>query len=689
MLAAIAFGTGVVYLAVKDYRVRRRKLHLALFLQSEKSARPGRDGFWQHQMASRRLMGTRQQQFNAMLTRHDIHDISEADRRLNRVLGIAFASLGFAIAGAWLYPPLALLSVPGYIYASIPLHTSTLHLLREGRVGVDTLMSITSIGAILTGYFVLANINAVFNRLCAKLLSNIQDTSRKNLIDVFRQQPRSAWILVDGIEVETPLERLQASDTVVVRAGDLIPADGTITDGVALIDQRLLTGEAQPVEKEAGDDVFASTVVLAGRVSFQVHQTGASTTAAHIGHILNHTTDFKSTVDLRAETLADRTVLPTLVLAGIALSVIGPVGAVAVAAAHFHYRMRIVSPIGTWNFLNLAAKDGILIKDARTLDLLSQVDTIVFDKTGTLTTEELHLERIYRYDPRYEETTLLTYTAAAEHRQAHPIAKAIRDAAVARQLSLPRVDEAEYKVGYGLVVTLDATVVHVGSMRFMDLVGIPVAPQQRATWRSCHEQGHSLVMIAIDEQLAGAIELRQTIRPEAQAIMRQLRQQTHIQSIYVISGDHDLPTQRLSESLGIDHYVANMLPEEKAALIGQLQKEGHVVCYVGDGINDAIALKKSHVSIALRGISTVASDAAQVILMDESLNQLIKLFNISKDFTYSINIIFAAIIIPTIISTAGIFFWGFGLVNVFLLKWIGYLIAIATAMAPVLQRETE
>ncbi len=604
-------------------------------------------------------------------------------------ISVALASTGFAIGGAWFYPPLVVLSLPGCIYASLPLHRHALQMLREGRIGVDTLLSITAIGALLTGHFVLANVNTVVIRFCTKLLSKIQDTSRKSMIDVFRQQARTVWVLVDGHEVEMPFERLQAGDLIVVRAGDIIPADGTIISGIASIDQRLLTGEAQPVEKEIGDEVFASTWVLSGQLSFQVQQTGKTTTAAQIGHLLNRITDAKSTVELRAETLADRTVLPTFALAVLALSVIGPLGALAVITAHFHYQMRLFTPIGTWNFLNLAAKAGILVKDARTLDLLHQVDTIVFDKTGTLTTEQLHFGCIDLYDQRYDETAILTYAAAAENRQPHPIANAIRDEAEARQLDLPEVNKTEYKAGYGLIGTLDGAVVHVGSIRFMEMAGIAIAPEARETWRSWHDQGHSVAIVAINARLAGAIELRPTLRREAQETIHRLRQQPNIQSIYVVSGNHEMPTKRLSETLGADHYLANMLSEDKAALIQQRQKEGHFVCYVGDGINDSIALRASHVSIALSNVSTVARDTAQVILMDESLERLVQLFNIAEEFRSSINTIFAAILVPSIVSTAGVFFWNFNLVSVFLLKWMGDLIAIANAMSPVMREEGE
>jgi len=264
----------------------------------------------------------------------------------------------------------------------------------------------------------------------------------------------------------------------------------------------------------------------------------------------------------------------------------------------------------------MASEQSILIKDGRALELLSQVDTVVFDKTGTLTQEQPHVGKIYTLQD-YQENDLLKYAAAAEYKQKHPVAKAIIQAAHERELNLPEIDEAKYEIGYGIKVTISNQLIRVGSVRFMEMEEIAIPKKIRKILSSCHEFGYSLVMVAIDNQLAGAIELHATIRPEAKSIIKGLRQRN--MSLYIISGDNEKPTQRLAEELGIDNYFADTLPENKATLIQQLIDAGKVVCFVGDGINDSIALKKAHVSISLKGASTVATDTAQIVLMDASL----------------------------------------------------------------------
>lgn len=630
----------------------------------------------------------RRQQLREIATDADAQRVSAAEQEANRNLVIAVGAVGAALSGIVLYPPLALLSAPAIFYTMAPVFKKTYKMLKKGQVGVDTLSAITITGCLLLQYFTVGStLNVVY---CAsrKLLLKVQDDSRKNLIDVFRQQPRTVWVLVAGSEVEMPFEQLKVGDIVVVDAGMTVPADGTIVEGIASIDQHILTGEAQPAEKSVGDEVFASTVVLSGRICFKVEQAGRETIAAKIGEMLNNTADFKTHTQLQAEQMADKTAVPTLVIGALSIPVVGAYGALAILNAHFKYRLGIVAPIGILNFLNMASQHGVLIKDGRTLDLLNQVDTIVFDKTGTLTKEVPHVGAVYTADG-HDEETVLTLAAAAEHRQTHPIARAIQQAAKDRQLPLPAIDEAEYKMGYGLTVHIGEQLVQVGSARFMEMAGIDVPAMFTAVKDRCHEQGHSLVMVAVDRQLAGAIELRPTLRPEIKSVIAQLRQRPNIQSMYIISGDHETPTRRLAHELGIDHYFAETLPENKADLIGELQRQGKFVCYVGDGINDSIALKKSQVSVSLRGASTAATDTAQVVLMDASLHQLPFLFDLAAQFDTNMRTGFMCLLVPTVIGIGGVFLFQFGLIHTMVLTTVGLTAGVVNAMKPWIQHKQE
>jgi Cu2+-exporting ATPase len=218
----------------------------------------------------------------------------------------------------------------------------------------------------------------------------------------------------------------------------------------------------------------------------------------------------------------------------------------------------------------------------------------------------------------------------------------------------------------------------------MEMEGIPIPPEISILQEEGMEQGHSLVFIALNDQLAGAIELYPTIRPEAKQVIAQLKQREL--SMYIISGDHEQPTRKLAQKLGIENYFADTLPEDKANLIAQLQQEGKVVCFVGDGINDSIALKKSQVSISLRGASTIATDTASIILMDSHLNQLDHLFGIAESFNANMKNNLNLSIVPGFMCLGGVFFLNFGIVTTILLYDASLLVGVWNAMSPSLKK---
>ena len=693
MLAEIVLTGGSIY-ALSVYRKQSKKKQISEFLYSESESLNGHHLNGTRNSLTRLrnklpsvISQTREQQLNEVLDRRE-RTKGPMEKQVDKTIKIGLVSGAFALAGSLLYKPLGLLSIPGLIWAGLPIYGSAWRLLKQGKVSVATIITIVVIGCILKGYFLVGALAILLNNVSRKLLIKLTDDSKDRLIDVFRQHPDTVWVSLNGLEVETPFEQIEAGQIVVVNAGEVIPVDGMITEGTSSVDQQILTGESQPVERGVGDQVFASTIVLAGRICIAVEKAGEETTVAKIGDILNRTTEYKAKAQLRAETLADKTVMPTLIAGAIALPIIGTTGALAVIYAHFKNKMSVIAPISVMNYLNITSQHSILIKDGRTLDLLNEVDTIVFDKTGTLTEEQPHVRTIHRC-ANCEEDEVLAYAAAAEGRQTHPIAKAILEEAESRRLTITTIDEADYKIGYGLTVAINGTLIHVGSSRFMEMMEIEMPPKMVQTQMLCHEQGHSLVMVARDNQMIGAIELSPTIRPEAKQVINELRHRSKIKHMYIISGDHETPTKMLAEELGIEHYFAETLPENKADIIEQLKEEGKFVCYIGDGINDAIALKTSQVSISLRGASTVATDTAQIVLMDGKLHQLGLLFDFAGDFHTNTNVTFAAVVLPMIIGIGGAFFLNFGIAAAIVLNLVGWIGGVSNAMIPLLKFESK
>ncbi|EDN68698.1 P-type ATPase [Beggiatoa sp. PS] len=554
--------------------------------------------------------------------------------------------------------------------------------IKNRRITTYLLDCVIYIGFIVSHHIFLASLFTLTNLLALKLQQQTENNSHQQLTNVFGQQPRSVWMIRDDLEVEVPLETIQKGDIVVVNAGENIPVDGTVTEGLATVDQHLLTGESQPVEKQQGDNVFAATLVLAGRILIKVENAGKETVTAKIGNLLEKTQDFKETLRLRGQQIADSFVGPTLLGSGLFLPLLGPNAALTILFSALGYNMKLLGPMSVLNFLHIMAKNGILIKDGRSLEMLQQVDTLVFDKTGTLTLEQPQLCQIYPIEPLDEET-LLIYAAAAEYRQTHPIAKAILAASEQRKLTLPMIEDAAYQVGYGIQVQIKDTIIRVGSVRFMQQQNITLSKEIQNLKTISDAQGHSLVYVAVNDKLGGVLELQPSIRPEVPKIINYFKERGI--SLYIISGDHEQPTRQLANELGIEHYFAETLPENKADLIAELRAKGKFVCFVGDGINDAIALKQANVSISLRGASTAATDTAQIILMDGNLNKLQPLFEIAQAFEANMRTNYWLTIIPGVICLGGVFFFHFGIVAGFITYYTGKIVGLGNTMLPLLK----
>jgi heavy metal translocating P-type ATPase len=615
---------------------------------------------------------------------YQIKEERQAYQEINHYLIISTTSLVLTTLGALVYSPLTLVSIPLLIYASGYIFSQAYEAITtEHKVSAALIDSILLIGLMTTGYYFATALLYTFYYYSRKLLGKTEDHSRKHLINIFGKQPRSVWIVSNGVELKIPFSQLKINDIVVINAGETIPIDGVIYSGVANIDQHILTGESQPIEKGVDETVFAGTVVLEGQIQIQVEKTGQETAAAQIGKILDKTADFKASMQSYGEKIIDKGALPTLAVSAVTLPILGVRSALSILTASFGYQMRITAPLSMLNFLTIASQNGILIKDGRSLELLSQVDTVVFDKTGTLTEEQPYVGKIYCC-ANVEESELLVYAATAEYKQTHPIALAILAEVKQRGLNVVAVTQAKYEVGYGIKVSVDENVIRVGSVRFMEMESINIPLEISILQEKGIEQGHSLVFVALNNQLVGAIELYPTIRPEAKQIIARLKQRGL--SMYIISGDHEQPTRKLAQKLGIENYFAETLPEDKANLIAKLQKEGKVVCFVGDGINDSIALKKSQVSISLRGASTVATDTASIILMDSHLNQLDHLFAIAESFNANMKNNLNLSIVPGFICLGGVFFLNFGIVTTILLYDASLLVGVWNAMSPSLKK---
>lgn len=622
----------------------------------------------------------RQQQLN---TDTDLSEIMQKEQQdVNRNLLISVGAVTTALLGG---PLFTALSAMGVLYLSRDVFRFIWRDFKAGRfLSMFLLGAIMVVGMIASGHLILAALAGFIGGLFVKIIEKTENNSKKQLINVFGGHPSRVWLEKDGMEIQVDFNRIQVGDIVVVNAGEIIPVDGLIQEGLATIDQHILTGESQPVEKAAGDKVFAATLLLSGRIRIRVEMAGEDTVAAQIGQVLNKTQNYKDQLVARGKEISDKFLPIELGISAITWPLLGSGAALTVLWSALGANMISLGPLSVLSYLQILSRRGILVKDGRVLESLRQVDTVVFDKTGTLTLEQPTVGQIHCLGD-WDENTLLGYAAAAEYRQPHPIAKAIVEQAAGKNLQLPDLDEASYEVGYGIKVMIDGQRIRVGSGRFMSREGIELPEVAQDIQAQAEKESFSLIYVAINQQLGGILEMHPNIRPEAIEIIQHLKKRG--MKLYIISGDHEHPTRRMAETLGIDHYFAEVLPENKAKLVKQLGEEGRFVCFIGDGINDAIALKSAQVSISLKGASTAATDTAQIIFMDGTLNHLEQLFHLADEFENTMHTNFLSTIVPGVICIGGVYFLHFGIAMGMGLYYVGSAAGLFNTLLPLVKHQ--
>ena len=601
-------------------------------------------------------------------------------RRVNRLLVLSLISLALISIDRATSFPLTYVALPILVYVFYVMSTKYVRTaVKNKNVPLALLDILGNGGPLVTGNFFASAFLSSSYYAAQKLMLWTEDHSRKDLVSIFGEQPQFVTVLRDGEEVQVPFDSVLAGENIVVHAGSMIPVDGHIIEGVGRIDERSLTGEFQPAEKGPGDQTFAGTVALSGRLTIEIERAGKDSVAAQIAEALNATADYKSGLQTRGEMIMNRGAIPTLALSALALVVVGVQGALAIFFAAFGYHMRFAAPISVLIYLRLASRNGIMVKDGRSLEQLSSVDTVVFDKTGTLTEDQPVVADINVFGDMNQDG-VIALAAAAEMRQSHPIALAIVAEAKDRCLSVPESEDTAYEVGAGLIVKIDGQDTLVGSRRLMSMNGIDLSQQALDLDQACSDRGTSLVYVATAGTLVGAIELRPAIRAEVRALSDYLGS-LGIRRV-IISGDREAPTRQLANSLDFEGYHAETLPEDKAGLISKLQKEGRSVCYIGDGINDSIALKQANVSVSLNGASAVATDVAGAILMDGTLRKVSKLLDLSRSLDRNLKTTTVLSFTPGVICVAGVFFYNISLVTAILIYNAGLAVSTGSAILP-------
>ncbi len=500
---------------------------------------------------------------------------------------------------------------------------------REKRLNIDTLDTIAITASIGQGLFVTGGLITWLIRLGDWIRDLTARGSKHAIADLMEFQSRSAWLLVDGSVVSVPAARVVAGDLIVVYPGEMIPVDGEVVDGDAMIDQKTITGEGLPVSRGKGEAVFAATALREGQITVRASRVGVDTVAGQIAKLVDSAPIGDTRMQNHAERFADRLVVPTLGLAaGTAALTFDYQRFLSLVIIDYGTGIRVAAPTSVLASMTYAARSGIIVKSGGYMERLAQVDTIVFDKTGTLTQGLPEIIDIRTYQNHLSADHLLGLAVGAESRLQHPVAEALRAHARDRGITVPLSDAPEYKVGLGVQGQINGNYVHLGSERFLRGSGIRVeqAVRDRAM---LDESGYSCLYMAVDGKLAALIPYADKIRPESRDVVRRLHEMG-IRNTVMLTGDNATVANAVGARIGLTRQFADMMPAGKAEVIAQLQREGNIVAMVGDGINDSVALTYSDVGIAMRHGPEVTHESAHVVLMEDSLWKLVQAIEVSR-----------------------------------------------------------
>jgi heavy metal translocating P-type ATPase len=500
---------------------------------------------------------------------------------------------------------------------------------RESRLNVDFLDTLAITASLLQGNPMAGAIVTWLIKLGDWIRDLTAAGSRRAISELLEFQAKNAWVLRDGVVTTIPAGELSVGDKVVVYPGEIIPIDGEIIDGQAMIDQKTITGEGLPVTRAKGEPVFAATVIRDGQLTVRAIRVGTATTAGQIAHLVESAPIGDTRMQNHAEKLADRLVVPTLALATGTAALSGDFNRfLSLVIVDYGTGIRVAAPTAVMASMTHAARVGIIIKSGAHMERLSEVDTVIFDKTGTLTHGSPVIVDVVNYANHITSWHLLGLAAAAETRLKHPVAEALRVKAYELGANIPPCEETKYRIGLGVEGQVNGYYLHVGNERFMrqSAINIRAAEADRG---ALDEQGYSCVYVAVDGALAGLMPYTDKIRPESRTVIRRLHE-IGIKNSVMLTGDNAVVARAVGKRLGLSRQFAEMLPADKAAVIQDFQRNGNVVAMVGDGINDSPALSFADVGIAMKHGAEVARESADVVLMEDSLWKLVKAVEISR-----------------------------------------------------------
>ena len=453
--------------------------------------------------------------------------------------------------------------------------------------------------------------------------------------------PKTAVVLRGGVEQTIPAEQVAAGDIVVIRPGEGIPVDGVVTEGHGYVDQAAITGESIPVEKGPGDSVISATINKNGTFQFRASKVGEDTTLSQIIRLVDEASNSKAPIARLADKVSG-VFVPVVIAIAIVTAVVWLIAgmgfefalsnAISVLVISCPCALGLATPVAIMVGTGKAAEMGILIKSAESLENLHNVDTIVLDKTGTITSGHPAVTDILPMDRSLTAEQFLAEAASAEFGSEHPLAQAVVERARQLGLSLPKAEAFEAVAGRGIHARVQGREYLAGNLAFLEENHLPATAEERSAARAAADQlareGKTPLLFLRDGKLLGVIAVADTIRETSRAAIRRFNEMGL--RVVMLTGDNKVTAEAIRRELGIEQAISDVLPTQKEAHIRSLQEEGHKVAMVGDGINDAPALTRADIGIAIGAGTDIAIESADVVLMKDSLDDVAAAIELSR-----------------------------------------------------------
>lgn len=539
-------------------------------------------------------------------------------------------------------------ATPIVFWAGLPTHRGAWRSIRHGSANMDVLISLGTLSAYAWGiaaFFIpntisfmgISGMIMAFHLLGRYLEAIAKSKTSSAIRKLLELGAKTARIVVDGQEREIPVERVLVGDILVVRPGEKIPVDGEIIEGYTTIDESMVTGESIPVEKTVGDPVVGATINKNGMIKFKATKVGKDTFLAQIIRMVEEAQGSKAPIQELADkvtgyfvpvvvVIAISTFIAWLAWGGIDSLTRAAFAATAVLVIACPCALGLATPTAIMVGTGLGAENGILIKDAASLQTMLDVNTIIFDKTGTITKGEPAVTDIIP-QAGFTEEKLLTMAAGGETGSEHPLGQAIVAAAQERKLEIAQAKDFAAIPGHGIEAVIAGQKLVMGNRKLMVRHKIEVSPLEEQV-QQLEKEGKTVMFVAVAGKLAGIIAVADTVKADSKAAITRLKELGFTTAM--LTGDNERTAKAIAEQVGINRVLAQVLPDQKEAEVRRLQEEGLVVAMVGDGINDAPALAQANVGIAIGTGTDIAIETSDITLIRGELTAVVTAIELAR-----------------------------------------------------------